>query len=128
VAVAGAEAPGDLEGGGEAHGLGPPHAAHRRHLGHVAPRHLLEGAELGEQRMSHVESAHALDARAELYREELPVGERRGAFVIQALPRALLRRPLTNLRRVLHAAKYDAPPACVNVQLRRRHPVSLPAR
>ena len=73
VAVARTEAPGDLEGGGQAHGLGPPHSAHRCHLGHVAPRHLLERAELGEEGMRHIEGAHAPDARAELYGEELAV-------------------------------------------------------
>jgi hypothetical protein len=128
VAVARTEAPGDLEGRGQAHGLGPPHSAYRSHLGHVAPRHLLERAELGEEGMRHIEGAHASDARAELYGEELAVREGGRALVIQALPRALLRRPLANLRRGLHAAKYDAPRVVVNVQLPRRPPVSLPAQ
>ena len=104
VAVARAEAPRDLEGGSQAHGLGPSHARTAA-TSATAPRHLLERAELGEQGMGHVESAHALDARAELYRKQLSVREGGGALVIQALPRALLRRPLANLRRVLHATK-----------------------
>ncbi len=49
--------------------------------------------------MGHIESAHALDARAELYGEELPVREGGRPLVIEALSRTLLHRPLANLRR-----------------------------
>ena len=67
-----------------------------------AEHQLVERAEPGQERVSDVEGAHAPDARAQLYRQQLGVRERRGTLVIEPLPGALLHRPLADLRRMVH--------------------------
>src|SRR3970282_2851470 len=69
----------------------------------LAPRQLLERAELRQEPPRHVEGAHPPDARAELYRQELGVGQGRCAFVIQALSGPLLGRPLRDPKLTRHA-------------------------
>src|SRR5438477_338831 len=97
--------PRDLEDRGQPDRLGPPHATHGRHLRHLPPRQLLERAELREQLAGDLEDGESGHACPELNREELGVGKRGRALVIEPLSRALLRGPFALTSTLAHAAE-----------------------
>src|SRR5215831_13154878 len=102
MAVARAEAPRDLEGGGKPHRPCPSHPTHRGHRRHLAPRQLPQASELRQQSVRHIERAQAPYSRAELYGEELGIGQGGGSFVVEPLARPLVRRPVPDLGGAVH--------------------------